>query len=265
MSWNFHGLLHIVEDVKSLGPLQSFSAFPFENMLDVLKRQLRKPHNALQQIHRRVEEHGNQLWHAKSIALMEVVHREHNNGPTLVHLNVKFLKDKDYVAVVPRVWITDQALCIWPPYGVNSDKFKKAVQNSEIPINIDDWIKHEMEVIKLFRFKNVAIDYLAEIKVRLDRLEAKIDAMSKSSCLQEFYDDADFDDLPFNSEKSLSEFKNLVESSKTLKKKLVERFRSLGGRTPSLHVAAMMSDLMSEEFAKSYSWLGLEKNVDVGI
>ncbi|CAG7734804.1 unnamed protein product [Allacma fusca] len=433
MPWNLHGLLHIAEDVKSLGPLQSFSAFPFENMLGVIKRQLRKPHNALQQIHRRVEEHANQLWHAKSLAPMEGVHREHNNGPTLVHLNgpqykvysnsnatwnigtwdkfcilrngsvfeilnfcltsdkeafaignkykksdyfclpFKFLKDKDSVDVVPRVWITNKGLCIWPPYGVNSDKFKKVVQNSEIPINMDDWIEHKVEVIKLFRsyaaarkklqrstmtsdlsdteeepahksssrfnqdtqvatetfctptipkkvcaakvisytvfppqenclenlspqipttfsatitaddgtenefrsseilavpetssnigFQNVAIDYLAEIKVRLDRLEAKLDAMSKSSCLQEFCDDADFEDLPFNSEISLSEFKNLVKSNKILEKKLVERFRSLGGRKPSLHVAAMMSDLMSDELAKSYSWLGLRGNL----
>lgn len=45
------------------GPLDSYSAFDFENHLQVLKRMLRKHANPLQQIHRRLlEKHGdNQL------------------------------------------------------------------------------------------------------------------------------------------------------------------------------------------------------------
>ena len=53
--YSVHGLIHIAEDVKRFGPLDSYSAFPFENYLGHLKQLLRKPQSPLQQI-RRVEE-----------------------------------------------------------------------------------------------------------------------------------------------------------------------------------------------------------------
>ena len=36
--YNVHGLIHIAEDVKRFGPLDSYSAFPFENYLGHLKQ-----------------------------------------------------------------------------------------------------------------------------------------------------------------------------------------------------------------------------------
>ena len=50
VSHNVHGLLHIVNDAKLLGTLDEFSAFPFENKLRLLKRQLRKSDRPLQQL-----------------------------------------------------------------------------------------------------------------------------------------------------------------------------------------------------------------------
>lgn len=47
---NIHGLLHISECVKQYGPLDTFSAFPFENFLKDLKSILRKSEKSLQQI-----------------------------------------------------------------------------------------------------------------------------------------------------------------------------------------------------------------------
>ena len=35
--YNEHGLTHLAEDVKNFGPLNSYSAFPFENFLGQLK------------------------------------------------------------------------------------------------------------------------------------------------------------------------------------------------------------------------------------
>ena len=53
---NVHGLLHIACDANSLGPLDTFSAFKFENKLGKLKALLRKPNQPLQQVHRRLQE-----------------------------------------------------------------------------------------------------------------------------------------------------------------------------------------------------------------
>lgn len=42
VSHNVHNLIHLVEDVKLFGSLNNFSAFPFENFLQTLKKKLRK-------------------------------------------------------------------------------------------------------------------------------------------------------------------------------------------------------------------------------
>ncbi|XP_063234238.1 uncharacterized protein LOC134537581 isoform X2 [Bacillus rossius redtenbacheri] len=50
MSHNVHGILHLTDDVKNLGPLDKFSAFKFENYLQVLKKRIRKSEKPLQQL-----------------------------------------------------------------------------------------------------------------------------------------------------------------------------------------------------------------------
>lgn len=44
------------DDANQLGPLDSFSTFPFENYLHSLKKMLRKCEKPLSQIHRRIVE-----------------------------------------------------------------------------------------------------------------------------------------------------------------------------------------------------------------
>ncbi|CAI6366430.1 unnamed protein product [Macrosiphum euphorbiae] len=58
VSYNIHGLLHIVNDYKQFGPLDSSSCFPFENHMKILKSALRKHHQPLQQIVRRYNENN---------------------------------------------------------------------------------------------------------------------------------------------------------------------------------------------------------------
>lgn len=48
MSYNLHGLLHLANDVKLLGKLDSFSAFDFENYMPEFRNFIRKPHLPLQ-------------------------------------------------------------------------------------------------------------------------------------------------------------------------------------------------------------------------
>jgi len=61
LSYNVHVLLHLVDDVAKLGPLDSFSAFPFENNMRVFEKYCKKPHLYLQQIARRIADKTNYL------------------------------------------------------------------------------------------------------------------------------------------------------------------------------------------------------------
>ena len=56
MTYNVHNLIHLSTDAKQHGPLDSFSAFDFENYMKFIKKLLRKNEKPLQQIHRRLAE-----------------------------------------------------------------------------------------------------------------------------------------------------------------------------------------------------------------
>lgn len=55
-SYNVHGLLHLTNDVRRLGMLDSFSAFPYENTMTIFRKYCRKPHLPLQQFFNRIAE-----------------------------------------------------------------------------------------------------------------------------------------------------------------------------------------------------------------
>lgn len=54
--YNVHSLLHIVDDVMMYGPLDSYSAFPFESYMSKVKKMLHKKNQTLPQLCNRVEE-----------------------------------------------------------------------------------------------------------------------------------------------------------------------------------------------------------------
>lgn len=53
LSYNTHALLHLPDDVRSFGFLDSFSAFPYENNMTYCRKLCRKPNQHLQQIAKR--------------------------------------------------------------------------------------------------------------------------------------------------------------------------------------------------------------------
>lgn len=85
VSHNIHNLLHLCQDVKRFGPLDMFSAFPFENHMRSLKILCRKGDKPLQQIARRLNEHENilsdQLESFKIDYPQTLI--EHSSGPIL--------------------------------------------------------------------------------------------------------------------------------------------------------------------------------------
>ncbi|XP_035716752.1 uncharacterized protein LOC110861074 isoform X1 [Folsomia candida] len=56
LSYNVHGLIHLTNDVRKHGDLNSFSAFPFENFLGKIKNLIKGSHLPLQQVYRRIIE-----------------------------------------------------------------------------------------------------------------------------------------------------------------------------------------------------------------
>lgn len=56
LSYNIHGLLHIVDDVMTLGAVDTFSAFCYENNLRKLRKWIPKPGLRLSQVYKRIIE-----------------------------------------------------------------------------------------------------------------------------------------------------------------------------------------------------------------
>ncbi|KAL7290008.1 hypothetical protein TKK_0015739 [Trichogramma kaykai] len=76
-----HGLLHLAEDVRNFGPLDSYSAFPYENHMSFFRRVCRKRNHHLQQIfNRRQESHRNIRKLPESVELVKVK-GEHYSRP----------------------------------------------------------------------------------------------------------------------------------------------------------------------------------------
>lgn len=98
---NTHSLLHLADDAKKYGPLDSVSCFPFENYLGQLKKMVRRPQNPVQQIVRRVYER--QLFAHMSEEMPENVKltQPHEFGPMLTefplhqYVQYKMFKHKD--------------------------------------------------------------------------------------------------------------------------------------------------------------------------
>lgn len=59
VSHNIHMLLHLAEDVKKFGPLDKFSAFPFENFMTPIKDYVHSNNFVLEQVVKRVQEQLN--------------------------------------------------------------------------------------------------------------------------------------------------------------------------------------------------------------
>jgi len=59
--YNVHNLIHLNEDVIKYGSLNNFSAFPFENYMQTIKKMLRKAEKPLQQLYNRISEINTEL------------------------------------------------------------------------------------------------------------------------------------------------------------------------------------------------------------
>lgn len=92
LSHNIHSLIHLIDDVKKFGSLDNFSAFKFENYMQVLKKYLRKAEKPLEQVIRRcIEKEINLNTSLTDLSDSVLIHPKlislHNDGPLLPDCN----------------------------------------------------------------------------------------------------------------------------------------------------------------------------------
>ena len=78
-SYNVHSLIHIGDDIKKFGVIDSFSGFPYESFLGNIKKKIRSSNSPLAQINRRISE-GYQL-NKKSCDCVGLIIKEHSILP----------------------------------------------------------------------------------------------------------------------------------------------------------------------------------------
>ncbi|KAK5644968.1 hypothetical protein RI129_006268 [Pyrocoelia pectoralis] len=84
ISHNVHNLLHLTQDVKKFGGLDEFSAFPFENYMQTLKKLIRKPNQPLMQIiKRKIEEDEHHNDQISNVCVYPQPFMEHFAGPLI--------------------------------------------------------------------------------------------------------------------------------------------------------------------------------------
>lgn len=153
VSHNVHNLLHICDDVMRFGSLDQYSAFPFENYLQSLKKLIRKNEKPLSQIVRRKCELDNCIpSHDSQLHSLPTLKKQYYIGPTIN--NVSFIAQYKEVILdkfILRITEPDNCCCT-----VN----KKIMNVRNIISSIDGILLIAQEFLLLEDFyKNLANHY----------------------------------------------------------------------------------------------------------
>ena len=92
LSYNVHGLLHVVDDVARLGPLETYSAFCYENNMPEFRKYIRKPHLALQQFYNRICELNDVLLAPADNKIQICASKIHADGPLLQNMPTRLCR-----------------------------------------------------------------------------------------------------------------------------------------------------------------------------
>lgn len=87
LTFNIHNLIHLANEVKNLGPLDSFSCFPFENYLKNLKYKIKTAPKPLHQLVNRLHEENSLPLQKKEIKTFPIIHRSKSSKITRIEFN----------------------------------------------------------------------------------------------------------------------------------------------------------------------------------
>jgi hypothetical protein len=131
--YNVHALVHLAADVKRYGHLDTFSAFPFENQLQCLKRLVRKGALPLPQVVRRIAERRQFTLHSPSNWLPKSVSFKHFKGP----IPVGFEGAQQYSQLqLPGLFLSLKE----PDNCVSVDKSRPMLVRNILTLNGETWI-----------------------------------------------------------------------------------------------------------------------------
>lgn len=95
--YNVHMLSHLTDDVNIFGPLDSFSAFPFENFLGQIKKLIRSSKKPLEQIYCRLKELSQENKKKCKDLNKTIFSLQHSDGPVIaVDFNYTQFKKMSY-------------------------------------------------------------------------------------------------------------------------------------------------------------------------
>ncbi|KAJ8046375.1 hypothetical protein HOLleu_05025 [Holothuria leucospilota] len=123
VGYNAHSIIHLVDDARKYGPLDSVSAFCYESYLGQLKKMVRRPQDPLSQIYRRIN-----LLLAKmaNYAVVEFI-----SGGT--------------VDIIPTNWLCseEEDECFWP--SSQKAPINKMVKAKDAPG--DSWQRYRIRIL----------------------------------------------------------------------------------------------------------------------
>lgn len=171
VSSNVHNLCHLIEDVKKFGLLPSFSAYPFENHLNQIKRYLRTGNKPLAQVAKRITEMSKVQFIPNVTLEFPYVKNKKNvylkNGFMLSpnNNNKWFLTRKDEIFQMTDVQCIDGKICI------KGSEIKKVYDFFECPFKssyINIYCSLSNEICQ--PLKSISLD---EVKCKLISLKYK--------------------------------------------------------------------------------------------
>ncbi|XP_070379187.1 uncharacterized protein [Dermacentor albipictus] len=112
VSYNVHCALHVANDVRKHGPLDMFSAFPFENNMQYLKRLLKSHKTPLAQLYNRLKEReGKGAATFPSLNAIKFT-KEHSDGPLLGTCAPPQYKQATFASFILSVDVPDNCCII---------------------------------------------------------------------------------------------------------------------------------------------------------
>lgn len=172
-TYNIHGLLHLTDDVKRLGTLDSFSAFSYENNMSIFRKYCRKPNQPLQQIfnrmaEKRIHDRNDNRGVDSSIRVFMLHNNDGNNRPQ--YRKIQFneislsIDERDSCCI-----LRDGSICIVCNIVMNDNSYHLAVKKF---FEIDDFYNIGM-ISSAFRVYKCTALSSELFYINLDEVNAK--------------------------------------------------------------------------------------------